>query len=72
MERRETEIIAGTDMNLVNEVEMQYYNVLKILIDPELEPLKSRITVWLFRYRCSLTISLNTLKVRRTISANAR
>ena len=72
MERRETEIIAGTDMNLVNEVEMQYYNVLKILIDPELEPLKSRITVLYFRYRCSLTISLNTLKVRRTISANAR
>lgn len=36
MERKETEIIAGTDMNLVSEVEMQYYNVLKILIDPEL------------------------------------
>lgn len=32
-------------MNLVSEVEMQYYEVLKILIDPELEPLKSRITV---------------------------
>lgn len=45
MERRETEIISGTDMNLVNEVEMQYYEVLKILIDPELEPLKSRITM---------------------------
>lgn len=36
MERKETEIIAGTDMNLVSEVEMLYYNVLKILIDPEL------------------------------------
>lgn len=32
-------------MNLVSDVEMQYYEVLKILIDPELEPLKSRITV---------------------------
>ena len=45
MERREAEIIAGTDMSIVGEVEIQYYNVLKILIDPELEPLKSRITV---------------------------
>jgi len=34
MERREAEIIQGTDMNLVAEVEIQYYNVLKILIDP--------------------------------------
>lgn len=33
-------------MNVVSEVEMQYYEVLKILIDPELEPLKSRITVF--------------------------
>ena len=39
-------------MNLVSEVEMQYYNVLKILIDPELEPLKSRISVLLPRPRC--------------------
>lgn len=45
MERREAEIIQGTDMNVVGEVEIQYYNVLKILIDPELEPLKSRITM---------------------------
>ena len=49
MERKETDIISGTDMNLVSEVEQQYYDVLKILIDPELEGLKSRIQVkpWL-------------------------
>lgn len=47
MERKETEIIAGTDMNVVGEVEQQYYDVLKILIDPELEGLKSRIQVFL-------------------------
>ena len=34
MERKETDIISGTDMNLVSEVEQQYYDVLKILIDP--------------------------------------
>lgn len=34
MERKETDIISGTDMNLVGEVEQQYYDVLKILIDP--------------------------------------
>ena len=45
MERKETDIISGTDMNLVSEVEQQYYDVLKILIDPELEGLKSRIQV---------------------------
>lgn len=45
MERKETEIIAGTDMNMVSEVEQQYYDVLKILIDPELEGLKGRIQV---------------------------
>ena len=32
-------------MNLVSDVEQQYYDVLKILIDPELEGLKSRIQV---------------------------
>lgn len=47
MERKETEIIPGTDTNLVGEVEQQYYDVLKILIDPELEGLKSRIQVLL-------------------------
>jgi hypothetical protein len=72
MERKETEIIAGTDMNLVSEVEMQYYNVLKILIDPELEPLKSRITVHNPPHRCSLTTSPSTWRARRTISASAR
>lgn len=45
MERKETDIIPGTDTNLVGEVEQQYYDVLKILIDPELEGLKSRIQV---------------------------
>lgn len=45
MERKETDIIAGTDMNLVGEVQQQYYDVLKILIDPELDGLKSRIQV---------------------------
>lgn len=45
MERRDIEIIAGTNMNVVGEVEKQYYDVLKILIDPELEGLKSRIQV---------------------------
>lgn len=39
------EIISGTDINLVSEVEQQYYEVLKILIDPELEGLKNRIQV---------------------------
>ena len=34
MERKETEIIQGSDMNVVGEVEQQYYDVLKILIDP--------------------------------------
>lgn len=48
MERKETEIIPGTDTNLVGEVEQQYYDVLKILIDPELEGLKSRIQVLLY------------------------
>ena len=34
-------------MNIVGEVEQQYYDVLKILIDPDLEGLKSRIQVYL-------------------------
>jgi hypothetical protein len=72
MERRETEIIAGTDMNLVNEVEMQYYEVLKILIDPELEPLKSRITVSYHPFRCSIKTSMSTSKARKIISASAK
>ena len=33
-------------MNIVGEVEQQYYDVLKILIDPDLEGLKSRIQVY--------------------------
>lgn len=45
MERKETEIISGTDMNVVADVQQQYYDVLKILIDPELDGLKSRIQV---------------------------
>jgi hypothetical protein len=57
---------------MVSEVEMQYYNVLKILIDPELEPLKSRITVPMPPSRCSSIISPNTSKASRTISASAR
>lgn len=72
MERRETEIISGTDMNLVNEVEMQYYEVLKILIDPELEPLKSRITVSNYLFRCSIKILINTLKVKKIIRESAK
>jgi hypothetical protein len=59
-------------MNLVSEVEMQYYNVLKILIDPELEPLKSRITVLLAPSRCSSITSPSTSRARRTTSASAR
>ena len=72
MERRETEIISGTDMNLVNEVEMQYYEVLKILIDPELEPLKSRITVSHYLFRCSIKILMNTSKVKKIIRESAK
>jgi hypothetical protein len=72
MERKETEIIGGTDANLVSEVELQYYEVLKILIDPELEPLKSRITVKPVIRRCSSRTSTSTSRARRTTSASAR
>lgn len=37
-------------MNLVGEVEQQYYDVMKILIDPELDGLKSRIQVLLLSF----------------------
>ena len=59
-------------MNIVSEVEMQYYNVLKILIDPELEPLKSRITVIIISNRCSSITSPSILKVSKIISGSVK
>lgn len=54
MQRKEIEIISGTDMNLVGEVQQQYYDVLKILIDPQLDGLKSRIQVYVYSYADSV------------------
>ena len=72
MERKETDIISGTDMNLVSEVEQQYYDVLKILIDPELEGLKSRIQVISILSRFFIPIWQNILIPSKTISENAK
>ena len=59
-------------MNLVSEVEQQYYDVLKILIDPELEGLKSRIQVLPHTRRSSIPTSLNTSTRRKTKSGSAK
>ena len=72
MERKQTDIIAGTDKNVIDDVQQQYYEVLKILIDPELDGLKSRIQVYFHIFRSYILILHNIWRVNKIVFKNVK